>query len=187
MKNKSNFRWAIRTALFSFVMTVVFSFVSERVLEGANYIAAFLVLAFFIGIGILFDMIGVAVTSASPVPFHAMASHKEKGAAEALWLLDHAEKVASFCNDVIGDISGIVSGATAAVIAANLIEDLSFGNIVIQLIISGVVAAFTIGGKAMGKAGAMKNSTKIVLIAARVMHIKTRVKAWFGKKRRKRK
>ena len=37
-----------------------------------------------------------------------MAAHKEAGAIEALRLIRNAEKVASFCNDVVGDISSIV-------------------------------------------------------------------------------
>ena len=52
-----------------------------------------MVLAVFIGLGIVFDMIGVAVTAADPRPFHSMAAHKEKGAKEALVLLRNARQV----------------------------------------------------------------------------------------------
>ncbi len=38
----------------------------------------------FIGLGIVFDIIGVAVTAADAKPFHSMAAHREKGAKEAL-------------------------------------------------------------------------------------------------------
>jgi Mg2+/Co2+ transporter CorB len=93
---------------------------------------AFVVLAVFVFVGIVFDIIGVAVTSASPKPFHSMASHREAGAAEALTLLRNAEKVSSFCNDVVGDISGIISGTTAAIIAARLMEDLSTESVLLQ-------------------------------------------------------
>lgn len=75
-------------------------------------------LVIFIALGIVFDMIGVAVTAADPRPFHSMAAHGEKGGREAIRLLNMSNKVSSLCNDVVGDICGIVSGSTAAVIVA---------------------------------------------------------------------
>ena len=166
--------------LISFSVSVVFTFASSEILESAGYVLAFIVLAVFIAIGILFDIIGVAVTTAEPAPFHSMASHKEVGAAEALRLMKNAEKVSSICNDVVGDISGIVSGSTSAIIVANLMNDLSTQNILISLVVSGIVAALTIGGKALGKTFAMNGSTTIVLYVGKVMSLKTRL---FGKKR----
>ena len=96
------------------------SLASETSLSGAGAAAAALVLAVFIGLGILFDIIGVAVTAADPRPFHSMAAHKEPGAKEALVLLRNAGRVSSVCNDVVGDICGIVSGTTTAVIVVRL-------------------------------------------------------------------
>lgn len=180
MKNKVNVKWIVQIVLISFFVSVVFTFASSEILESAGYVTAFVVLAIFIGIGILFDIIGVAVTTAEPAPFHSMASHKERGAAEALRLMKNAEKVASICNDVVGDISGIVSGSTSAIIVANLMKDLSTQNVLISLVVSGVVAALTIGGKALGKTVAMNSSTFIVLYVGKIMNIKTRL---FGKKR----
>ena len=86
MKNKVNVKWLVQIVLISFSVSVVFTFASSEILESAGYVTAFVVLAIFIGIGILFDIIGVAVTTAEPKPFHSMASHKERGAAEALRL-----------------------------------------------------------------------------------------------------
>lgn len=172
MKKKTNFRWVISTALISFAASVTFTFASSKVMSGAGYAMAFVVLAAFIAIGILFDIIGVAVTAASEKPFHSMASHKVRGALEAVALIKNAEKVASICNDVVGDISGIVSGATAAIIASNLVSDTSAWSVVCQLLISGAVAALTIGGKALGKATAINKSTKIVLLVGKVVSIR---------------
>lgn len=180
MKNKVNVKWLVRIILISFSVSVVFTFASSEILESAGYVTAFIVLAMFIAIGIIFDIIGVAVTTATPAPFHSMASHKETGAAEALRLIKSAEKVASICNDVVGDISGIVSGSTAAVISENLMRDFSTRNVLIQLAVSGVVAALTIGGKALGKTFAMNSGTTIVLYVGKIMSVKTRL---FGKKR----
>lgn len=180
MKNKVNVKWIVQIVLISFFVSVVFTFASSEILESAGYVTAFVVLAIFIAIGIVFDIIGVAVTTAEPKPFHSMASHKERGASEALRLMKNAEKVASICNDVVGDISGIVSGSTSAIIVSNLMRDFSTQNILISLVVSGVVASLTIGGKALGKTFAINSSTAIVLFVGKIMNIKTRL---FGKKR----
>ena len=94
--------------------------------------------------------------------------------------MKNAEKVASICNDVVGDISGIVSGSTSAIIVANLMRDFSTQNVLIQLVVSGVVAALTIGGKALGKTFAMNSNTTIVLYVGKLMSLTTRI---FRKKR----
>jgi CBS domain containing-hemolysin-like protein len=152
-------------------LSLVFTLVSNEVLGNAGYIISFLLLVVFIFLNVVFDTVGSAVISASPVPFHSMASHKERGAKQALALLTNAEKVSSFCNDVVGDISGIVSGSTAAIIAAKLVTDFSVENVVMQLIISTLVAGLTIGGKAIGKIIAINYSTSIVLLAGRLIAV----------------
>jgi len=169
MKNKTDIRWVVSVLLVSIAATVVFTLASEEALAEAGYILACIVLLMFIFIGIGFDIVGVAVTSATEAPFHSMASHKERGATEAIRLLRRAEKVSSICNDVVGDICGIVSGSTAAVVAANIAQDMSVRTIVMQLGVSALVAGLTIGGKAMGKAIAINNSTAIVIAAGKTI------------------
>ena len=111
-----------------------------------------LILVLFIVLGIVFDIIGVAVTAADPKPFHSMAAHREKGGAkEALSLLRNADRVSSVCNDVVGDICGIVSGATGAVIVARLQSGLNFQSVWISVGVTALVSGLTIGGKAIGK------------------------------------
>lgn len=135
-------------------------------------------LFFIVALGILFDMVGVAVTAADEKPFHAMAAKKVPGAGKAIWLLRNADKVASFCNDVVGDICGIISGAASAVIAGQIIAEIAQtgrGNVV-QLAMSGLVAGMTVGGKAAGKSIAMRCSTNIVFLTARVLGLFSRKK-----------
>ena len=163
MKTKLNFRWVISIVLMSVAASTVFTLASTEILGRAGYIISFGVLAVFIVIGIVFDIIGVAVTAAVEAPFHSMAAHKQKGAAESLRLVKNADKVSSFCNDVVGDVTGIVSGTTAGLIAAKLVESMNADNILIPLLISGVVTGLTVGGKAVGKNSAINNSTSIVL------------------------
>ncbi|MBQ4427677.1 MAG: hypothetical protein II881_08005 [Oscillospiraceae bacterium] len=165
---KTNWRWVISITLIAIVTSMVFSLISSEILDGAGYFVAVLLLLTFIAIGIIFDMLGVAVTAAREAPFHSMASHKEYGAAEAIRLVRASERVSSICNDVVGDISGIVSGATAAVLAANFTRDFSLSAVITQLVVTGLVAGLTIGGKALGKSLAINRNTEIVLLAGKV-------------------
>lgn len=169
MKPKSGGKWVLTIIFMSIVISMVFSILSESVLSGAGYAVAFSVLAVFIIVGTLFDILGVAVTSASEAPFHSIASHGERGAAEAITLLRNAEKVSSVCNDVVGDICGIMSGATSAVIVANLAFDFGMQGMYLQVLVSGLVAGLTIGGKAVGKGIAIANSTSIVLFVGKAI------------------
>lgn len=150
-------------------VSMVLTFVSSEVLGGAGYVISFILLFMFIFIGIIFDIIGVAVMAASLAPFHSMAAHKQPGASEAIKLIRNAEKVSSICNDIFGDICGIVSGSMSALIISRLMVDLSTENVVFQLFISAAVTGMTIGGKAAGKSIAVNNSTAIVLRVGRII------------------
>lgn len=55
------------------------------------------------------------------------------------------------CNDVVGDICGIVSGSTAAVIVVQLQRDFSTTSILISIGVTALISGITIGGKALGK------------------------------------
>ncbi len=162
--------WVVRVFLISVSLSAVLSFLSSTALTGAGYAVAFLVLALFIGLGILFDMVGVAVTAADPRPFHSMAAHKEKGGREAIRLLTSANRVSSFCNDVVGDICGIVSGSTAAVIVTRLQQSFNTSSVLISIGITALISGLTIGGKALGKSVAIGDSTAVVYRVAKIMH-----------------
>ena len=124
------YRWAVQVFFLAIVLSAALSLASETSLSGAGAAAAALVLAVFIGLGILFDIIGVAVTAADPRPFHSMAAHKEPGAKEALVLLRNAGRVSSVCNDVVGDIFD--RGPRADIILDSLLDyhsvDIQWGN-----------------------------------------------------------
>jgi CBS domain containing-hemolysin-like protein len=184
MKTKTDSGWIAKIMVISMLVSMAFTLASTKILGSAGYVMAFLVLAVFILLGIVFDIIGVSVTAASRAPFHSMAAKKEPGAAEALKLIRSAEKVSSICNDVVGDISGIISGTTSALVVAKLTADLSTENILIQLGISALVTGATIGGKAFGKTLALRNSTKIVLDVGKLIHIKNRIIVLIPKRNR---
>ena len=145
-------------------------------MSAAGLLLAFVILAAIILLGILFDIIGTAVISADERPFHSMAAHKTPGAREALKLMRRANEVSSFCNDVVGDICGIISGSTAAVIVLRLQEAISFQSILISLAITALVSGLTIGGKALGKTFAMEKSTTVLQLVGRFLHLFSRNK-----------
>lgn len=164
-------RWLLTVFLLTIVISAAFSFFSQKLLGRASLFGAFAILLAIIAIGILFDVIGVAVTAADEKPFHSMASRKVVGAAEAIRLLRSADRVASICNDIVGDICGVISGAAAALIAADAFFRVkSVPDTVMQLILSALVASLTITGKAFCKYIALENSTAIVHATARVIH-----------------
>jgi len=169
---KSDIRWAIRIVVSSIVLATVFTLLSTAALTDAGYILSFLILLFLIVLGILFDMIGVAVTAADETPFHSMAARKERGAKEAIRLIKNADRVSNVCNDVVGDITGIISGTTMAVLATRLVADYHLPSLAINLVISGFVVGLTIGGKALGKGAAIRGSTQVVHAAALVIYRK---------------
>ena len=174
-KKEWRFRWAVQVFFISVALSAVLSFCSSEALEGAELGLAFCVLAFFILLGIVFDIIGVAVTAADERPFHSMAARKTPGARQALALIRKANKVSSFCNDVVGDICGIVSGSTAAVIVLRVQEILPVRTPIILAVtslgITALVSGLTIGGKAVGKTFALEKSTAVLQLVGRIMYV----------------
>lgn len=172
LKIKPDWHWITTIFGTTIGISAAMSFLSNEILSGGGLILSFAVLLVIILIGILFDIIGVSVTAAEEKPFHSMAAKKVPEAREALKMLRRAERVSSFCNDVVGDICGVISGSAAAVIAAKAITGMSpvVGSVV-QLLLSAVVAGLTVGGKAFGKSIAMNNSTAILHAAAKVMYL----------------
>ena len=163
IKKKRNAGWIIGVTLASFVLSGGLLFASASTLEGVSVYVAILIVLFIVFIGILFDTIGIAVAGAKAPVFHSMAAKKLYGAKQAIWLVNHADKVASICNDVIGDICGVISGAASTLIIISIIGNMQNDpKSWPSLIVSGAVAALTVGGKAIGKTIAVKNGINIV-------------------------
>lgn len=168
--SKKTVRWVVTIFVITLFVSGAISFLSEELLARSGMIAAFAILLVIVLVGIVFDILGVAVTSADERPFHSMASRKVPGAQEAIRLLRNAERVGSICNDVIGDICGVISGSASAVIAAKAVAHFtpSWPGVV-PLLLSSLVAAATVGGKAIGKTYAINSCTQIVHFAGRVI------------------
>jgi len=161
-KAKPDFKWIAQIMGISFLISLIFSFGSELVLPNVHVVVGIVVVILFIVLGLVFDMIGVAVTSADEKPFHSMNSRKVRGADIAVSFKKNANKVASFCNDVIGDICGIVSGSAGAMIALSISSTLNIDKFIISLLVTAIIAALTIGGKAIGKSYAINKSNLIL-------------------------
>ena len=163
-------RWVVTVFLVTIVVSGIISLISDEVMASSGLVAAFAILLGIIFVGIIFDIIGMAVATASEKPFHSMASRKVPGAQEAIRLLRNAERVSSICNDVVGDICGVVSGSASATIAAQLLVKFEFSwPMLVGLLMSALVSGITVGGKAVGKTFAVNSSTAIVHFAGKVI------------------
>lgn len=169
-RNKT-IRWVVTIFLVTIFVSGTISLISEEVMATSGIVTAFVILLTIVLIGILFDIIGVAVTSADETPFHAMAARKVPGARESIRLLRQAEKVSSICNDVVGDICGVVSGSASATIAVQLLQSFEFSwPRMVSLVMSALVAGLTVGGKAIGKTFAVNSSTYIVHFVGKTLY-----------------
>lgn len=163
-KVKIQWAWPIKILFITLCISLVLNITSEAVISNVGLIVNIIILVIFIGISILFDMIGVAVTASNLEPFLAMASRKEKGSKQAIKLIKNAEKISSFCCDIVGDSCGILSGAVGANIVVRIYSATGdFMSVLVAGIVSSVIAALTVFGKAVFKSVAVNYSTSIVL------------------------
>ena len=181
-----NISWFIIVFLVTIVVSAIISLGSEELMAASSMGVAFVILLAIVMLGIVFDIIGVAVTSADEKPFHSMAARKVPGALEAIRLLRNAEKVGSICNDVVGDICGVISGSASATIAAQVLQNFEFTwPRLASLMMSALVAGLTVGGKAIGKGLAIQSCTTIVHFVGRLIHRMQRIPKIFRRETKK--
>ena len=171
VKNKRlvDYKWIFTVTILAFFISLGFSFFSEITIPNANSIVATIIILLFICIGIIFDMIGIAITVADLKTFNSMATKQVRGAKLAVKLIQNNEKASSFCNDVIGDICGIISGSAGVALSSILAETFNLNLFIVSLLITSIVAALTIGGKAIGKATAINKSTPILFQFSKIL------------------
>ena len=169
MKSKSS--WILIVTLLAFGLSLVMSFLAGIILKNVTLIVSIIVTFLFILLGIVFDIIGVAVTSGDDVVFHSMAARRVRGGKVGVKLIKNASKVSSVCCDVIGDICGIISGSAGVTIVALIIKMTNANEIIVSLLVTGLISALTIGGKAIGKNIAIDKSTEVITVVAKVLSI----------------
>ncbi len=188
-KNKKNShkKWIVTVFFMTLAISGCFSLISNLVMSSSEMFIALIVLLIIVFIGILFDIIGVAVTASDEKAIHGMASRRVQGAAEAVNLINNANKVSSICNDVIGDICGVISGSATTAIVSKILLQINMGQameMILPLVMSAFVAALTVTGKAIGKVSAINNSTQIVFTTGKAIAFLKGLFS-FGKKERK--
>jgi len=166
--------WIFFIWVFTFTVAVLMTLAMSNIMRNANILVASLILLIILFISIIFDIIGIAVTAADQTPFNSMAARKVYGAKTAIWLIKNADRVSNFCSDVIGDVCGIVSGAAIAYIFIKINEQLRItggGELYIEALLGGFVAALTVGGKSFGKKAAINGCNAVVYRVAVVVNI----------------
>jgi len=162
---------ALAVAFFTFFIALLVSIGAESLVSAVNSVFVSIpLLLFIILVGVFFDMIGTAATAAVLPPFNARAAKKVFGARQAVKITKNASKVANFCNDVIGDIAGTLSGAIGAGIVLSLVD--WFGTVDLFIMggmMTSLIAALTVGGKAAGKKVAIDYANAIIFKVAVIM------------------
>ena len=178
-KKAIHYGWAIRMFFLTLCLSSLFSLISQSLMSYLGVVTSILTILTFIFISICFDMVGIAVTSASRDFFK---NNNKKGVEVGKLLVDNSEKVCSFCADVVGDICGILSGAGGASVIlsfTNIIKDQNI-MVIVSTLVSALIAGVTIFGKACMKEKAIKNANTIILKVGYLCE-----KIFFRKKRKK--
>jgi len=184
-KEKSKtIRWVVTIFFVTMLISGTITLVSDEIMAVSTIPVAFVILLLIVFIGIIFDIVGVAVTAADDKPFHSMAARKVPGGTEVIRLLRNAERVSTICNDVVGDICGVVSGSASATIAAQVLNNFTFSfPQVVTLLMSALVAGLTVGGKAIGKTLAIQSGTKILSVVGKVIYGLNHIPELFKRKK----
>ncbi len=165
--------WTIKIITITFLLSACFSYLSEITTSYAPLAIAFLLLILLVVVNIIFDAVAVAATSCDLAPLLSLSSRGVKGSKKAVMLVKNAEKVNNICADVIGDICGIISGAcTVAIVSSLMISGNTEDKLMyLTIAFSSVIAALTVGGKAVAKEIAVKNSKDLIMFVGRVLSI----------------
>ncbi|MDE5618375.1 MAG: CNNM domain-containing protein [Clostridia bacterium] len=172
VKSSRSSAWAIKATVITFCLSFMTSMMSQVVTGYTDIIIAVMLLLFMILIAIIFDGIGVAVTSCDIDKLKNILHCDKKRAKIALKLVRNAEKVNNICADVIGDMCGVLCGACGATIAAGLISEVDGAAASFVVIaISATIAGLTVGGKACMKKLAVKNAEEYIILTAKAISL----------------
>lgn len=163
-KKKSRYGWlywGVSVLFLSFALTVIFSFLTEIAIQGSPAYICIIVLVVLLVINISCDILANAIVSCMPEAFHAMASNKIKGAKRAVVFCKNQTKLSSIFADVIGDICGIVSGAAGTALVVHFATEGSTLELILSIVVSALIGALTVGGKAICKHFAIKFNKQI--------------------------
>jgi CBS domain containing-hemolysin-like protein len=170
--------------MVTFMVSLVFNLGSNSVLSFVSLTLGLVLLLFIILVGVIFDIVGVSATAGEEAPFHAMASKRVPGAKQAIWLVRNADSVSAFCNDLIGDVAGTLSGAVGVAIVFHVFNlghlSAGLGETLANTFMVALIAALTVGGKSIGKNFAISHSTTILILVGRLLYSMERIGIRFG-------
>ena len=155
-------RRGLGNALLTFILSLILTYVANVILGVLVVYFALVVLLMVILLGVCADMVGFAAAAADATPLNAKAANKVIGARQAVRLIKNADQVAVFCSDVMGDISSTLAGAMGAVIVFRLITERHLVSNWYTIVMTALVAAVTVCGKALGKGIAIQEASEIM-------------------------
>ncbi|CAH8245544.1 hypothetical protein WJ0W_002779 [Paenibacillus melissococcoides] len=171
---KHSVKWSIFIFFVTFAMAVILSVASTSMLGKAGWGVGMVIVLMLVLIGVFFDIMGLAAAAAKETPFHAMAAERVRGAKQAIYIVRNADRFSNFCNDVIGDMTGVISGSATAIVVTNLLWSMNAESVwmttAVSVAFTGLVSALTVGGKALGKSFAIHYSTPIVLLIGKCFY-----------------
>lgn len=179
--------WSIVISISTFFIAVGITLISDLLLRDSTLFIATLTLFAIVVVGLVSDIIAVAITAAAAeiTPFHSMAAKKIYGAKKCISILRNAEKYSNFFADVVGDICGYIAGfagATVVVQIINLSDKMKPYESVIAILVAGFTSSAIVGSKAIGKNFAIYNKTSIVLLFGRILTLFSDVSNWKDRK-----
>lgn len=171
-KKKKTFldvNWVVTITLIAFLLSLFFSLFTEILISNLTVFLGIIIIFLIIVLGVIFDMIGVSIAACNLKTFNSMASKKIRGSKTAIYLIKKREKVSAFCNDVIGDVFGIISGSIGLLISKNIAVIFDFNDYMTTLLLTAFIAGLTIGGKAVGKSYAINKCDVIIFSVAKII------------------
>ena len=169
-RKKNSIRYIIMVFFLTFVIASALASSTEAILHSIPVTLTWILLLVVIGIGVVFDIIGIAVAAASEAPHHARAAKKVFGARQSIYLIKRADRVANFANDIVGDITGTVSGAMGATIIISLVShygEIAHFKVLLNTFMLALIASLTVAGKAWGKTIAINEADRIMDLTGR--------------------
>lgn len=168
LRATDGFRWASRIGGITFGISVAMSLLAQIAIGNGDIAVTLLLLIFMILVSIVFDAVGVSAASCDPDELTCCRSRLSPSVyRRALHMVQHAEKVNTFCSDVVGDMCGILSGACGMTIAIRISEQVAHGYLT-SILVSAGIAAMTVGGKAWMKGYAVRYACEFVICASRM-------------------
>lgn len=159
--------WTLQVTIFTFFLAVVVGLLSQIATKSSDIFVQIFILTFLILVSIIFDSIGVSATSSNlEVAMRYTTCPRVQRIAQKLII--NSEKVNNICNDVVGDMCGILSGGCCVNISIKLSQT-GLNGLVATIVVSSIVTALTVGGKATVKGISVASSEQIVVMVAKLL------------------